>query len=126
MNIAISNWQGRVSPLFDVSDRLLRMEVQGRQELRREAILLTTRDPFARARQISDLGIDVLICGAISFTLETAIGSTGVRVVGFICGDVDAVASAFLDRRLTDSRFQMPGYRRKRLRGSVHTPQAVR
>jgi predicted Fe-Mo cluster-binding NifX family protein len=109
MVIAIANWQGNVSPVFDVSDRLCVVEIVDGAEVRRETALLRYRDPFGRAREVAGLGVEVLICGAVSRAFETALTSAGIRVLAFICGDLEAVIGGFLQDRLMENRFFMPG-----------------
>lgn len=109
MKIAIAYWQDRISPVFDVSDRLCLIDIEDGKEVKRENRILTSRDPFNRAREVSGLDADVLICGAVSRTLEMALIIAGVRVAGFLCGDLDNVVSAFLCGQLTGSSFFMPG-----------------
>jgi len=109
MLIAIANWQGCISPVFDVSGSLCLIEIDRGSEVRRENMLLKYRDPFGRAREVAKAGIELLICGAISHVFETALISVGIRVAGFMCGDLETVLNAFLKGRLTDSRFLMPG-----------------
>jgi len=46
MRIAIAHWTGRVSPVFDVSDRLLLIDVEGGQEQKRKDIKLTSENPL--------------------------------------------------------------------------------
>ncbi|HBA55262.1 MAG TPA: hypothetical protein DCZ04_12630 [Syntrophorhabdus aromaticivorans] len=116
MKIAIAHWLGRVSPLFDVSDKLCLIGVEGRREVSRENITLTVRDPFGRAKEVAEFGTDVLLCGAISHVLERALIGSGIRVIGFLCGELDPVMAAFLEGRLSDGRFFMPGCRAQRQR----------
>lgn len=120
MKIGVSYWQGRISPVFDVSDRLCLIDIADGKEVKRENRILTSQDPFSRAKEVSGFGVDVLICGAISRTLETSLSIAGVRVAGFLCGDMDTVVSAFLSGQLTVDSFFMPGcyggQRKKRVR----------
>jgi len=109
MKIAIPHWQGRVSPVFDVSDGLLLIDVKDGGEVRREGMVLVHSDPFARAKEVADLGTKALLCGAVSHVLERALVGAGVEVFGFICGDLEAVLEAFLRGQLDDDRFLMPG-----------------
>jgi predicted Fe-Mo cluster-binding NifX family protein len=109
MKIAIAYWQDRISPVFDVSDKLCLIDIENGNEVRRENKILKNRDPYKRAKEISEIGIDVLVCGAISRILEMALSCTGIRVTGFMCGNLDTVISAFLCGQLTDGRFFMPG-----------------
>jgi len=108
MIVAIANWQGSISPVFDVSDRLSLIEFENGVELKRNSISLRERNPFARAKEMSRLGINLLICGAISQALETTLTNSGIRVVGFMCGKIETVLTAILRDQFTESLF-MPG-----------------
>ena len=109
MKVAIPQWNGRVSPVFDVAGSLLLVDVADGQELRREEGSLTASDPLERARQVAQLGAEVLICGAISLPLEAALASAGVQVIPFTCGGAEEVLAAFMNGQLTNGAFSMPG-----------------
>jgi predicted Fe-Mo cluster-binding NifX family protein len=112
MKIAIAQWRDRISPVFDVSDRLVLIDIENGIERHREDIVLTCRGPFERTGEVLRLGVQVLICGAVSRPLETALISAGVRVIGFICGGLEDVIGAYLKGTLSNKRFQMPGCER--------------
>lgn len=119
MKVAIPDWQGRISPVFDVAAHLLVAEVEDGRILARLLVLMNEDGLHARAKQVSGLGVDVLICGAISRPLELALASAGVEVAPQTCGDVEDVLSAFVAGRLSQDAFLMPGCcgRRRRFRG---------
>jgi predicted Fe-Mo cluster-binding NifX family protein len=119
MRIAVAHWQDRVSPVFDVSDTLLLIDIENDREFKRRECALRCRGAFERAAEVQRLGVRVLICGAISRALETALISTGVEVSAFVCGDLQEVITAYRQGRLTDKRFQMPGYGQKKSRRPV-------
>ena len=119
MRIAIAHWQDRISPVFDVSDRLLLIDIEEGRELKREGNVLNCHEPFERAREVYRLGVQVLLCGAVSRPLETALISTGVHVIGFICGDLEDVLDAYISGHLADKRYQMPGYGEKRTKKAM-------
>lgn len=100
--------------MLDVSDRLLLIDIENGRELKREDKMLNCLGPFERAREVCHLGVQVLLCGAVSRPLETALISTGICVIGFICGGLEEVLSAYIKGRLADKCFQMPGYGEKR------------
>ena len=123
VRVAIPQWQGRISPVFDVASRVLLIDIDGGRELRREERQLARREPLARAAELLGLGADVLICGGISAPLEAALASSGVRVIGFLCGPVEDVLGAFLNGELANRAFWMPGCGawRRRLGQRRHT-----
>ena len=111
MRIAVPYWQGRVSPVFDVARNILLVEVQNGLELRRNKKPLVQKDLLGRAKRVSQFGVDVLICGAISRLSELTLSSLEVKVIAYICGPVEDVIKAFLSDRLTENSFLMPGCR---------------
>lgn len=118
MRIAIPYWQGRVSPVFDVAANLLLVEVEGAGEVGRREVALASADPARRAKEVSQLPAEVLICGAISWPLEVALQAAGVRVISQICGQVEEVICSFLADGLETDAFRMPGCcGRRRFRG---------
>lgn len=119
MRVAVPVSAGRVSPVFDVAGRLLLVDLDGQSELNRQEVPLGEENPAHRAKHLAQLGIDVLICGAISRPLEMLLLDAGVEVVPHICGDLEAVLQAFRARGLENETFVMPGCcgRRRRFRG---------
>ena len=119
MKVAVPTWTGRVSPVFDVAKRLLVVMLEGNREVNRVEAVIEETQLIARAKHVTQLGVDVLVCGAISMPLEAMLASAGVRVIPHICGPVEDVLLAFASGRLTDDAFLMPGCcgRRRWFRG---------
>jgi len=69
-----------------------------------------------RERTASELGIDVLICGAVSRQLEEKLVASGIEVVAEIRGRFEEVVRAYAEGRLIQPRFQMPGQHGRRRR----------
>lgn len=124
MRIAIPQWQGRVSPVFDASGSMVFVEADNGREVRRELRRLVERDPFSRAAEFLSMGAEILICGAISRPVEMRLVSSGVRVIGFTCGTVEQVLEAFLKGELPNAEFVMPGCHewRRRMGGRNRGP----
>ena len=113
MKIAVPAWQGRVSPVFDVAEQLVLVDLdEPESHPHPESLGSTTLHD--RARRLAELGVDVLVCGAISWPLEAVLVSHGIRVVPLVCGEVEEVVKAFRDGTLEEERFAMPGCCRKR------------
>ena len=119
MKIAIPNWQGRVSPVFDVAGNVLVVEVDGGVEQARKDMVFDVEGPGGRAARLAEAGANVLVCGAISRPFEMAVSAAGVEVIPQICGDVECVLSAFINGQLNLDAYLMPGCcgRRRRFQG---------
>ena len=87
MKVAMPVWEGRVSPVFDVSRRLLVVEAQGGVEVDRCEVPLGEESPPHRAGRLVDMGVDVLICGGVSRSLVDALNVFKIAVVSGIRRD---------------------------------------
>jgi predicted Fe-Mo cluster-binding NifX family protein len=119
MKAAIPIHRGRVSPVFDVAERLLVVDIENGHEARRRQVPVTETAASRRAACLTELGIDTLVCGAISGPLEDMIGASGIQMFPWRCGPVEDVLNALLCRRLTEEAYAMPGCRgrRRQVRG---------
>ncbi len=122
MKVGIPIFSGRISPVFDWCLRVAVIEVDAdASEKARENIDFSRIQQFSRPEYLSDLGVDVLLCGGISAELMRLIEARGIRIVPWVAGEVNAVLSAFLAGKLPDPQFMMPGRcgrgRRRRVRG---------
>ncbi len=111
MNVAVPVWEERVAPVLDVANRLLLVEFDRGIELGRCEAEITASRPAERAREIADRNVNVLICGAVSWPLESMLTASGVQVIPFICGFVEDVLRAHLGGDLLRGSFRMPGCR---------------
>jgi predicted Fe-Mo cluster-binding NifX family protein len=109
MRVAIPLWQGRVSPVFDEASKILLVDISEKKEQHRQEESLIARNPFERAQLLPKLGVDLLICGMVSQTQQTALASAGIRIIPHICGPMEEVVAAFLDGRIESGAMLMPG-----------------
>jgi predicted Fe-Mo cluster-binding NifX family protein len=109
MKVAVPNWEGRISPVFDVAENILLVDASDGCEHLRKEVNLPPRDPFERARLLKTLGTDVLICGMLSLPQQRALVSAGIQIIPHICGEVGEVIEAFLGGQLDRQPLAMPG-----------------
>lgn len=107
--IAIPEWQGQVSTVFDFAGKLLLIDIDEQKEINRSEITFPDEPMPRRATRLKNLGVDVLICGAISRPLAFMITGLGIELLPYISGRIDEVLNAYLTGRLTEQRFSMPG-----------------
>lgn len=109
---AIAAWQDRVAPVFDVARQLLLVDPgTAAEELRSRAELADAASPAERALRLRELGVQVLVCGAISRPLAALVMAQGIRLIPFVTGPLDEVVAAWLKGGLEAGRFAMPGCR---------------
>lgn len=125
MKVAIPVWQSRVSPVFDTAERLLVLDVEYGRELSRVEHPMAGIPPMRRARRLSELGVDVLLCGAISRPVLQLMTASGIRVIPWVSGEINDLLAWYLDGKPLDGRFLMPGCgHRNRFRGSCRRGRA--
>ncbi|UCF06343.1 MAG: NifB/NifX family molybdenum-iron cluster-binding protein [bacterium] len=116
MKLAIPIWNGRVSPVFDAARQILVVDVpEGGETSRREHQLSETYLPL-RIRRLEAMGVDVLICGAISNPIAALVEAAGIRIYPWVSGDVEDVIEAFQKKDLESPRYYMPGFGGRRCR----------
>ena len=106
MRVALPVCRGRVSPVFDVARRLWVVDIEEAEVVRRFEVELADR---GQGRQLAELGVDTLVCGAISSELRGAVAATGVEVVAEIRGEPDEVLLGYMAGGLDRPIFAMPG-----------------
>ena len=109
MKLALTVCENRISPLFDCARMLLIVDIVDRTSTGRHFEVLHYESPFSRAAKLSDLGVKVLICGAVSDQFANIIETYGIRIVPFVAGAVDEVLDAYLTGGLYNAKFRMPG-----------------
>ncbi len=113
MKIALSVWKDCISTVFDAAEQLLVVEKDGDGELKRTPFRLNSADGPSRAMQLKEIGIEVLICGAISRPQEAAIAASGITVHPFMRGSVQEIIAAYESGQLHTAAFLLPGCRRR-------------
>jgi predicted Fe-Mo cluster-binding NifX family protein len=110
MRLAFPVWENRISPVLDTATRLLVVEVKDHCELSRSEIFLDERDVSRKCRRIRSLGVNALICGAVTRRLSNMLNDSGIHIIPGVSGRPDEVLDACLQGRLAHSKFLMPGW----------------
>ncbi len=116
MKVAVTIWKGRISPVADLTQELLVVDIGGQSINRQHHERFDNDSLFYRARKLDDLGVKTFICGAISSFYGALVEGYGIRLIPFVHGEVDEVLNAFLNNALVNPRFVMRG----------HSPDAMR
>ncbi len=115
MKLAISVWNERVAPVFDVSERCLIVDRDGGSR----ALSFPGSAPDEKAEFLERCGVSTLVCGAISSEYEESLLARGIETVPFVAASAQEAIEAWLCGSLELDRFSMPGCgcpRRRRCR----------
>jgi predicted Fe-Mo cluster-binding NifX family protein len=110
MKVAIPVWNGRVSPVLDVA-KSIRIVVVEHGKLVGVETLVVRRGRLAS--MLADVGVDVLVCAAVSAPLEATLWMSGVEVISDVCGNSERIVEALAAGDVELEDFRSPGSRRK-------------
>jgi len=80
MKTAITIWNDRVSPVFDVTGKARLYESEGERICSEQQLLLPDACATEKIACLVEAGTDVLICGAISRDAHSTATNAGIRV----------------------------------------------
>jgi len=110
MKVAIPVWNGLVSSVFDFAHRLLLVDIENGREVNRSEVDLKAESLPQRAGRLRSLGINAIICGAISRPLMYMLTASGIEVLPYVTGRVDEVLQAYMTGQLSQPQFILPGF----------------
>jgi predicted Fe-Mo cluster-binding NifX family protein len=87
--------------------------MENQAEKYRFEIYLDEQDLTRKCHRIQGMGVDVLICSAVSKPFARLLEVAGIQVIPEISGKTEEVLDAYVKGDLIQGRFSMPGYRRK-------------
>ena len=98
--VGIVRMENRVAYRLDCADTIVvaRKDLKGNVQLQ-EAVL-SERDAIRRVQQIADLGIETLICGAVSGFVFRMFQHHGIQVIGGVIGDAQDVLHHYVNGNL--------------------------
>jgi predicted Fe-Mo cluster-binding NifX family protein len=109
LKTAFAHWDGRVAPVFDVARSVLVVESEGDALLSETEARMPSDSLAGKAAALSRLGVETLVCGAISRILLEIIAARDIRIVPFVAGELKKVVQAWLGGGLAGPSFRMPG-----------------
>jgi predicted Fe-Mo cluster-binding NifX family protein len=121
MKAAFAYWEKRIAPVFDTARDIHIVEVESGRIIGESLISIPETMPSARALHLMELGVETLVCGAISGTMQKLLEAYGIKVISFVAGDTADVIRAWLSGKIHNGLFCMPGCgrgNRRRHRGT--------
>ncbi|MGD9975401.1 MAG: NifB/NifX family molybdenum-iron cluster-binding protein [Desulfatirhabdiaceae bacterium] len=113
MKAAFAVWNKRIAPVFDVAREIRLIETEfGHVVCERDESLPVDSGP-EKGRRLIELGIETLICGAISRFMLSLVEAYGIQVISFVAGDLKEIIQAWLSNDFHREAFAMPGCGRR-------------
>ncbi|MBN1518315.1 NifB/NifX family molybdenum-iron cluster-binding protein [Candidatus Sumerlaeota bacterium] len=127
MKTAFASWQHRIAPVFDTAQQIHLVEADAGRIVRETQETLPEELPVQKALRLVELGAGVLVCGAISRSMQGLVAAYGIEVIPFVTGELRDVIQAWLQGKLERDVFAMPGCcgRRRRRCGNRQEDEAM-
>ncbi len=109
MNIAVTTWGNRISPVFDSARTLLIVRIE------EGAIVDKSYKSFAPSpagdliETMKKMEVSTLICGAISTQPADILKSNDIQLISFVTGNVQTILNSFATRHCLGKEYKMPG-----------------
>ncbi len=109
MKAAFAVWNHRIAPVFDVARQVHVVMTEGGRIVGEGEESLPNDGGEGKGLRLAELGVDTLVCGAISRTTQAMVAAYGIRTIPFVAGDLREVIRAWLSGALEKEVFAMPG-----------------
>ena len=113
MKLAVPIWDDCISTVLDFSDCLLVVDYESGVIRNRSMVSFAGATTVGKVTRLRELDIQVLLCGAVSRSLERMIIASGIEAIPFLRGRVDDVLNAYFAGRLFGPGFMLPGCPRR-------------
>ncbi|HOV63892.1 MAG TPA: NifB/NifX family molybdenum-iron cluster-binding protein, partial [Spirochaetia bacterium] len=98
--LAVTVWNNRIAPVFDVAGRVLVTDVEDGGLANERLMDLQGQSASEKLGFLSALGVGHIICGAISREAFFLARMLGMDVMPFVAGEVETVLSGWLSGTL--------------------------
>lgn len=100
--VGIAEIRGRVAYRLDMAESLTLVREGPEGALNIEETVLSEQDPIRRVQQIAGLGVQTLVCGAVSGFVHRMFQHRGIQVIGWVIGDTHEVLQSYRRGTLSD------------------------
>jgi len=113
--VAIPIYGDRISNRLDCSENIMLVTVENGIIKEREIIRLVLTNSLDRINTLIELGTDVLICNGITKFYSNKLKDSNIKVIPWICGDVEEILTLYLENELINQNTQKRGNHLKRI-----------
>jgi len=107
--IAIPIFMDRVSPVLDTCTQIVLVDLSKNHKVHQTLIGVVAATLFERVGFFKMLGVETIICGAVSDTFHRMLQDAEIDLVCGIAGLVEEIVQACGNGSFQPEQFQMPG-----------------
>jgi len=128
MKVAVPLFGTRVSPRLDCGTVLLVAQVDETGVGSKDEVVDAAGNPLRRVARLRELGVETVVCGAVTGFLLRHMTANGIQVFPWVSGEASEVLEALAHGELAATPFREPGNgrrhcgRRRRGRGGPRWP----
>lgn len=95
--------------MFDAAGTLLVVRIENQKILEKKYISFEPGSPTKLIRLLSDLQVNVLVCGAISTKPANLIIKSNIKLLSFVTGNTYQLLNTLAKKETLEKNFMMPG-----------------
>ncbi|MBD3393389.1 MAG: hypothetical protein GF418_14775 [Chitinivibrionales bacterium] len=99
-----------LSAVLDFAGKLLVVDIDAGSVVDRREVALGDMPAPSRAQKFRELGVDTVICGAISNPLAAMIAHSGIEIIPGIAGNVEQILAARINNDILGPQHMLPGF----------------
>jgi predicted Fe-Mo cluster-binding NifX family protein len=107
--VAVPVYQERISPLLDVAKKFAVFEIEKGEVKQKITLDIHTDDEPQRFEKLKEMGVSVIIGGAVSCFVSEIIREKGIKLLSWITGPVDTTIELYIKDAIKPFRGEMPG-----------------
>jgi predicted Fe-Mo cluster-binding NifX family protein len=100
LKIAIPAFHTKISPRFDQTQAFVLLEIKDASVVAREELKTRGWSASRKIKELVDLGVQILICGAIDRASLEYLSFNGLNIYSWVTGEVDDAVACFLNNRM--------------------------
>ena len=114
--LAVPVYQERISPLLDVAKKFTLYEIHDGEIRQKIYINIHEDNESLRIEKLKELGVSVIIGGAVSCFVSDIIHSKNIRLISWASGLVDNIVESYIKGDLKQDQLDNQQCRRKKHR----------
>jgi len=104
--VALPVFQDRLSPLLDEAHKFIVITLDNGMVIERTVVEMSENSPFIKIEHLKEMGVTVILCGAVSDTLAKFIVERELQLFSWLAGTVDEVIDQYINGMLPQTCFK--------------------